>query len=81
MLSQRSGATPPQNTGAFLGSYVLGVVSQLNDLLQDVYGKRSLASKKMIVRSLGQLVTEVGSMVSNVAPQVMHPFVFDWCQT
>ncbi|OSX59349.1 hypothetical protein POSPLADRAFT_1048687 [Postia placenta MAD-698-R-SB12] len=57
--------------GAFMRTYMLGVISHLNDLLQDGYGRRSLETKKNIVRSLGQFTTEVGPTISRVAPQIM----------
>ncbi|KAJ7581045.1 hypothetical protein C8J56DRAFT_793738 [Mycena floridula] len=60
--------------GAFLKSYMLGLISRINDMLQDVRGKKNLRSKQKIIRSLGHLVELIGSSVSNVAPQIMATF-------
>ncbi|EMD40504.1 hypothetical protein CERSUDRAFT_44292 [Gelatoporia subvermispora B] len=62
---------PPQNIGAFLRSYMLGVITHINDMLQDVQGKRPIEAKKRIIKSLGPFMTEVGPGVSHVAPQIM----------
>ncbi|KAI0938155.1 hypothetical protein AcV7_003428 [Taiwanofungus camphoratus] len=64
-------ATPPANTSTFLKTYMLGIISHLNDLLQDVQGRRSIECKRKILKSLGPFVTEIGSAVSNIAPQIM----------
>lgn len=48
----------------------MGIVSHLNEVLQDVHGKRPLAVKKKVMRSLGALVQNVGSQITSVAPQV-----------
>lgn len=39
-------------------------------MLQDVQGKKTVAMKRQIIRSLGALVSTIGPAVSNVAPQV-----------
>jgi hypothetical protein len=49
---------------------MLGLISHINDILQDIQGKKSMASKRQILRSLESLVTHVGSAINNVAPQV-----------
>uniref|UniRef100_A0A0W0G3C2 non-specific serine/threonine protein kinase n=1 Tax=Moniliophthora roreri TaxID=221103 RepID=A0A0W0G3C2_MONRR len=63
-----------ERLGAFLKSYILGLITTINDMLQDVHGKKSIETKRMIVRSLGALVEEVGPGVSSVAPQIMATF-------
>ncbi|EEB98563.1 hypothetical protein MPER_01906, partial [Moniliophthora perniciosa FA553] len=60
--------------GAFLKSYILGLITTINDMLQDVHGKKSIETKRMIIRSLGVLVEEVGPGISSVAPQIMATF-------
>ncbi|KZT05577.1 uncharacterized protein LAESUDRAFT_655532 [Laetiporus sulphureus 93-53] len=70
-ILRQSREASPQKIGAFLEEYMLGIISHLNDLLQDVYGKRSLDRKKAIICSMGRFVAEVGTAVSNVAPQIM----------
>lgn len=49
---------------------MLGVISLMNDMLQDVQGKKSIMVKKQILRGLGALVQQIGPTISNVAPQV-----------
>ncbi|OCH94317.1 hypothetical protein OBBRIDRAFT_823598 [Obba rivulosa] len=73
MVSSKSNqrATPPQDTGAFLRSYMLGVITHINDMLQDVQGKRPVEAKKRIIKSLGPFMTQVGPGVSHVSPQIM----------
>ncbi|CCL98247.1 uncharacterized protein FIBRA_00241 [Fibroporia radiculosa] len=70
-LSSRATARTPTTSGSLLKTHMLGIISHLNDHLQDFYGKRSLEMKKMIVRSLGMFVAEVGPTINNVAPQIM----------
>jgi len=53
-----------------LNEYLMGVISHLNEVLQDVHGKRSLDVKRKVMRSLGALIEQVGSQVTSVAPQV-----------
>ena len=48
----------------------MGIVSHLNEVLQDVHGRRPLTVKKNVMRSLGALVKHVGSQITTVAPQV-----------
>lgn len=49
---------------------MLGLISDINDMLQDVQGKKSVTVKRKILRSLGALVSEIGPAINNVAPQV-----------
>ncbi|KAF8592595.1 hypothetical protein K439DRAFT_1625944 [Ramaria rubella] len=56
---------------ALLNDYVMGIVSHLNEVLQDVHGKKPLAVKKKVMRSLGALIQQVGSQITTVAPQIM----------
>lgn len=55
---------------AFLQLHMLGVVSQLNDMLQEVQGKQTADGKRQIIRALGAFIREVGSAIQGVAPQV-----------
>ncbi|KAL0577467.1 hypothetical protein V5O48_004536 [Marasmius crinis-equi] len=57
-----------------LKSYILGIITNINDMLQDVQGKKSVERKREIIRSLGSLVEQIGSSVSVVAPQIMATF-------
>lgn len=69
----KTGQTHPihaANPGIFLASQMLGIISRIIDMLQDVHGKKSLVVKKKIIRSLGALVTLIGHPVIGVASQV-----------
>ncbi|KAJ3740901.1 hypothetical protein DFH05DRAFT_1404822 [Lentinula detonsa] len=81
------------NLGAFLKNYMLGLISNINDMLQDVQGRKSVDAKKKILRSLGVLVSHTGSATASVAPQIMATFqtmvgfpelceetLYSWCQ-
>lgn len=49
---------------------MLGIMSHLNEVLQDVLGKKSVRFKSQVIRSIGALVLQVGHTVSAIAPQV-----------
>jgi serine/threonine-protein kinase ATR len=49
---------------------MLGVVVHINDVLQDVRGKVSVAHKNQVLRSLGVVIERVGAPCSAVSPQV-----------
>lgn len=49
---------------------MLGLISEINDMLQDVQGKKSVEMKRRIIRSVGALIEQVGQPISNVSPQV-----------
>lgn len=59
-----------QKLDVFLKGHMLGLVSSMNETLQDVHGKKTTIAKRQIVRSLGALVRLIGSPISKVAPQV-----------
>ncbi|TFK72010.1 hypothetical protein BDN72DRAFT_869695 [Pluteus cervinus] len=63
-----------RDLGSFLKSHMLGLITVLNEMLQDVFGKKSLATKRKILRGLGMLVSYIGPSISNVAPQIMATF-------
>ncbi|GJJ07321.1 hypothetical protein Clacol_001522 [Clathrus columnatus] len=56
---------------SLLGEYLMGVVSHLNEVLQDVHGKKTIAAKQEVMRGLGALIKHVGPQTTTVAPQVM----------
>ncbi|KAJ7462055.1 hypothetical protein FB451DRAFT_1043857 [Mycena latifolia] len=68
------GSTPSPDLGAFLKTYMLGVVSYVNEMLRDGRGKISVVMKRKILRSLGPMVKLIGPSVSTVAPQIMATF-------
>jgi serine/threonine-protein kinase ATR len=61
---------PLPDLGAFLKTFILGIVTGVSDMLQGVQGKKSTEDKRKIVRSIGFLVTFLGGSISIVAPQV-----------
>jgi len=56
----------------FLKTYMLGVVSNLNDMLQDHHGKKSFSAKKQILRGLEALISQIGPDVHGISPQVQN---------
>ncbi|KAA1466566.1 hypothetical protein DENSPDRAFT_811680 [Dentipellis sp. KUC8613] len=73
-LSTRSGGRrkqPPPDLATFLKTHMLGVISHLIDMLQDIQGKKTTESKRQILRSLGALTQILGPSISSVAPQIM----------
>jgi UME (NUC010) domain len=71
LATGKSRTLPPVHLGTFLKTYMLGLISDINDMLQDVQGKKSVTVKRKILRSLGALVSEIGPAINNVAPQVL----------
>ena len=57
--------------GTFLKPHMLGVISQLNETLHDVQGKKSVEFKQKVIRSLGSLIDTVGDSMSSFSPQIM----------
>ncbi|KIK53267.1 hypothetical protein GYMLUDRAFT_77511 [Collybiopsis luxurians FD-317 M1] len=66
--------TQDSDLGSFLKNYMLGLMSNINDMLQDVQGKKPVDVKKKILRSLGVLMVHTGSATASVAPQIMATF-------
>ncbi|KAF7326051.1 hypothetical protein MKEN_00456000 [Mycena kentingensis (nom. inval.)] len=58
----------------FLKTYMLGAVTNVNDILRDGRGKIPVAMKRKILRSLGVFVQLVGPGISSIAPQIMATF-------
>lgn len=65
-----NGNQPPTELSAFLKVHMLGLISHINDMLQDVQGKKSVASKRKIIKGLGALIVQIGPSITNGAPQV-----------
>lgn len=55
---------------AFFKEHMLGVISTLNDMLQEVHGRQTVETKQKILRSFGEFAKLVGPSIANVAPQV-----------
>nr|XP_019011517.1 uncharacterized protein I206_03617 [Kwoniella pini CBS 10737]OCF50298.1 hypothetical protein I206_03617 [Kwoniella pini CBS 10737] len=60
-----------EDVGAFLKPQMLGVISQLNDMLHDVQGKKSVEYKRKIIRSFGSLIRIAGDSMAGFSPQIM----------
>ncbi|KAI1796128.1 hypothetical protein LXA43DRAFT_880633 [Ganoderma leucocontextum] len=56
---------------AFFKEHMLGVISTLNDMLQEVHGRQTIETKQKILRSFGEFAKLVGPSIANVAPQFM----------
>ena len=56
--------------GPFLKPVMLGILTQLNDTLHDMRGKKSVAFKCKLIRSLSALIQLVGNSMSSYSPQV-----------
>ncbi|KAG6335950.1 hypothetical protein ID866_3139 [Astraeus odoratus] len=54
-----------------LKKHMLGIVSNINDKLQDVHGKEPIPSKIRIIRGLGAFIKHIGDAIHTVAPQIM----------
>lgn len=67
--AQNPGCNGP-DLGAFLKPHMLGVISQLNEMLHDIQGKKTVAFKRKIIRSLGVLIDLVGDSMVSFSPQV-----------
>ncbi|CAE7142760.1 unnamed protein product [Rhizoctonia solani] len=70
MLERGERSTPAVNLPVFLTSHLLGIVMHINDALQDIRGKATVAQKTQMIRSLGVVVGLVGASSSFVSPQV-----------
>ena len=57
-------------TGSLLRTYMLGTISTLSDMLQDLQMRRSLDVKKNILKGLASFIQQIGPQISNVGPQV-----------
>lgn len=64
----------PRDLATFLKPHILGIMTYLNEVLQDVQGRRSPEYKKQVVRSIGELIKKIGSPISAIAPQVRLKF-------
>ncbi|KIK96405.1 hypothetical protein PAXRUDRAFT_310274 [Paxillus rubicundulus Ve08.2h10] len=62
---------PNLDLAALLKTHMLGIVSNMSEMLQDIQGKKSIPAKRQILRGLGALITHVGDAINNIAPQVM----------
>lgn len=67
--------------GEFLKPYMLGIISHLNDTLQDARGRKSVEDKTKVIRSVGALVTKIGLTMSTYSQQVSHRPSSAWSES
>lgn len=67
---EQNGGSYGTDLGAFLKPSMLGVINNMNELLHDQLGKKTVDFKQKIVRSLGKLIDLVGDAMSSFSPQV-----------
>ncbi|KAF9450926.1 hypothetical protein P691DRAFT_724995 [Macrolepiota fuliginosa MF-IS2] len=70
----KGGNHPPIELSTFLKAHMLGLFSHVSDMLQDVQGKKSVVTKRKIIRGLGALFQHIGPTITYVAPQIMATF-------
>jgi len=61
---------PPNTPANFLKLHILGIISHINDILQDDQGKKPLMVKTQAIRCIKQLVAIIGPHINVIAPQV-----------
>ncbi|KAF8138751.1 hypothetical protein EV363DRAFT_1394182 [Boletus edulis] len=54
-----------------LKTNLLGIVSYMSEMLQDIRGKKATLAKRQIIRAFGALIVQVHDALPSVAPQVM----------
>lgn len=65
------GRTPLElDLGAYLKDHMLGLITHISEMVQEIPRKYSVKAKCGILRSLGALVRHIGPTISNIAPQV-----------
>lgn len=55
-----------------LKSNLLGIVSFMSEMLQDIRGKKTTPAKRQIIRAFGALIVQVHDALPSVAPQVIR---------
>jgi hypothetical protein len=55
---------------------MLGLITHISEMVQEIPRKYSVKAKCGILRSLGALVRHIGPAISNIAPQVCLASVF-----
>lgn len=49
---------------------MLGIIAVLNDVLQDIHGRKSDELKRKVLLGLNTLIEQIGYSISIVSPQV-----------
>lgn len=55
-----------------LKTNLLGIVSYMSEMLQDIRGKKTTPAKRQIIRAFGGLIVQVHDALLSVAPQVIR---------
>lgn len=55
-----------------LKTNLLGIVSYMSEMLQDIRGRKTTPAKRQIIRAFGGLIVQVRDSLLSVAPQVMR---------
>lgn len=66
----KAGGDDTNDLAAFLKDHMLGIITTLNDMVQEVREKKTPETKQRILRSLGEFARRVGRDICNVGPQV-----------
>lgn len=75
MAPIHKGRTPSElDLGAYLKEHMLGLITHISEMVQEIPRKYSIQAKCGILRSLGALVRHIGPAISNIAPQFMATF-------
>ncbi|KAJ3568764.1 hypothetical protein NP233_g5503 [Leucocoprinus birnbaumii] len=64
--SPKADKQPAVDLGTFLKAHMLGLISQVNDMLQDVHGKKTVVIKRKIIRGLGALIAQIGPTITYI---------------
>jgi serine/threonine-protein kinase ATR len=72
MTPTKKTRTSPQAQTAeeYLVDNMLAVMTQLNEILHEMHGKKSVDSKRQIIRSLGPLISYIGKAIGGIGLQV-----------
>jgi serine/threonine-protein kinase ATR len=76
----RGNAHVDMDLGPFLKPHMLGIISQLNERLHDLQGKKSVEEKRKIIRSISQLIRRFGTSMVSFCPQVRKLFFSAVCR-
>jgi serine/threonine-protein kinase ATR len=55
-----------------LKANLLGIVSFMTEMLQDIRGKKTTPAKRQIIRAFGALIVQVHDALPSIAPQVIR---------
>lgn len=61
---------PDEDLGSYLKPHMLGIISFLNDLLQETQGRKTTEEKCKVIRSFGKLIEHVGDSIMLYSPHV-----------